>query len=190
MNKDQFKQIESEQAFVELLEQHGLFREDDVTFDDLGASNMYVYTGDDFEVDADVLAELELGALLIEGTVTADYLSVSDILPDFGVFCVTGDVRCKNLSYVTESTGMCIGGDLVIENFFFSDCGNSVLQVNKDLTARLFFNFQCAVEVRGRTNVEHDENITREDLVALGVAVPEDGRTNTAVRSHMRLFKN
>jgi hypothetical protein len=140
-----------------------------VTFDDLGAANMYVYTGDDFQADPDVLGELELGALLVEGTVRAEYLRVSDILSDFGVFCVTGDVRCKDLLYMTESTGMCVGGDLVIENVFYSDCGNSVLQVNKDLTARLFFNSQCSVEVSGRTNVEHDEGIELEDLRSLGI---------------------
>ncbi len=184
MNKDQLKQIESEEELVRLLKQHGLFREDDVTFEELASGNMYVYTGDDFQVDAGVLADLEISALLVEGTVRVEDLRISDILPDYGVFCVTGDVRCKDLFYMTELTAVCVGGDLEIEHVFYADCGNSVLQVNKDLRARLFFNFQCSVDVRGRTNVEHDETISQEALGLLGISVADDERIGTAVRSY------
>ena len=104
MNRDDFKKLESEEEFALLLKKHDLFREDDVTFEDLGEDNIYLYSGDDFRVDAEMLAAMEISALLVDGTVRVDSVSVSEILPDYGVFCVTGDLQCKDMLYVTEST--------------------------------------------------------------------------------------
>lgn len=188
MNKGRLREIEEEDDFVELLKAHGLFREDDVTFDDLAAFRMYVYTGDDFEIDPDLFAELGLGALLVEGAVRTEYLRVSDIVSDCGVFCVTGDVRCKDLLYMTETTGVGVAGSLVIDNIFYADCGNSVLQVNKDLSARLLFNSQCDIEVAGRKTVEHDESLTKEDLASLGIAVSDDKSTDQLVRAYFHRY--
>jgi hypothetical protein len=181
-----FKKIESEDEFVQLLKEHGLYREDDITFDDLGAYNMHVYTGDDFVVDRKVFEDLELGSLLIVGSVRADSFRVSDVLNDYGVLCVTGSLQCRDMLYMTESTSVGIGQDLVIENYFYSDCGNSGLQVNGDLSAKLFFNFQCAIEVRGEQKTQLDERATAEDLRSLGLAVADDERPNDVL---MRYFK-
>jgi hypothetical protein len=189
VKRDDFKKIESEEEFVQLLKSRDLFREDDVTFDDLGADNMYLYTGDDFQIDADMLLDMQISALLVDGSVRAEFISVGDILPDFGVFCVTGDVRCKDFLYMTESTGMSVGGDLVIEHFFFSDCGNSVLQVNKSLRAKLFFNSQCSIDVRGEEDTQFDESATKQDLQSLGLDVSEEQRPAEAVRAYFDRYQ-
>lgn len=183
MNPSDFQKIESEEEFVALLKKHDLFREDDVTFEDFG-ENMFAYTGDDFRVDAELFEELEISALLVDGNVRAEFLSVSDILPDFGVFCVTGDVRCKDLLYMTESTGMAVGGDLVIEHAFYSDCGNSVLQVNGNLSAKLLFNSQCSIDVKGKETSELDETVEAEQLGSLGITVGDDQSPAEAVRAY------
>ena len=187
MNKANFKQIDSEEAFVEILKQHQLFREDDVVFDDLSDGKLYVYTGDDFQVDTDLLESMEIGGLLVEGSVRAESISVSDILGDAGVFCVTGDLRCRDMLYMTEMTGVGIGQDLVIDNFFYSDCGNSGLQVNGNLTAKLFFNFQCEIDVRGEENVQLDESASADELVALGLPVADGERPNAALQRYFKV---
>lgn len=188
MNKEDFRKIESVEEFNELLQEHGLFREDDVTFESLDHGELYVFTGDGFEIDAELFEELEIAGLLVEGSVQMDYLSVSDLLPDLGVFCITGSVRCKDMMYATESTGMVVGGDLVIENLFYADCGNSVLQVNGDLTAKLLFNSQCSVEVRGKETTEYDESISAEQLAAIGLTVDQGGDPGDAVRSYFSKY--
>jgi hypothetical protein len=186
MKEADFKKIESEDAFVQLLKEHDLYREDDVTFDDVGAYNMHVYTGDDFVVDRALFEALELGSLLVVGSVRADSFRVSDILNDYGVFCVTGSLRCRDMLYMTESTGVGIGKDLVIENVFYSDCGNSGLQVNGNLDAKVFYNFQCAVEVRGTQTVQLDREASADDLRAFGLAVTDGERPNETL---MRYFE-
>jgi hypothetical protein len=188
MNRAEFQKIESEDEFVALLKKHDLFREDDITFDDLG-EDMYVYTGNDFRVDAALFEELEFSALLVVGNVVADFISVTDILGDSGAFCVTGNMRCKDLFYMTESTGMGVGGNLVIENIFYSDCGNSGLQVNGDLTAKLFFNFQCDIDVRGQETIEFDESATAEELASFGITVGEGQRPMAAAREYFRKYE-
>ncbi len=183
MERSQLQRIGSEDEFVALLKKHDLFREDDITFDDLG-ENMYVYTGDDLRVDAGQFEELEVSALLVVGNVRAEFISVGDILPDYGVFCVTGDVRCKDMLYMTESTGMVVGGDLLIEHAFYSDCGNSVLQVNGNLSAKLFFNSQCSIDIRGTETSELDESAGANELVAFGIDVEDGQRPAEAVREY------
>ena len=119
MNRAAFEKTESTEDFTGRLREHGLFRDDDVTFDDFGDA-MYVYEGDDFSVDAELFAELEISSLLVKGDVRGEYLAVQDILPDYGVFCVTGSVRLRDMSYATESTGVVIGGDLEVSNVFYA----------------------------------------------------------------------
>lgn len=85
---------------------------------------------------------------------------------------------------MTESTGMVVGGDLTIENVFYADCGNSVLQVNGDLKAKLFYDSQCSIEVEGKTEVQHDESVTAAQLLALGIEAEGDDETNDAVRAY------
>jgi len=181
MQRGNFEEVRSTKAFIERLEGHGLFRKEDVTYEEIGEDRMYVYRGDDFHVDAELLASLEISALLVEGSVDVDLLSVSDILPDFGVFCVTGDVRCTDMLCVTESTGMAVGGDLVIANAFYADCGNSVIQVNGDLRAKVFFNAQCSIDVRGTESIELDEGATPEQLSMAGIPVGDDEEPDDAV---------
>ena len=186
MDRTKLVQIESEEALAKLLKEHDLFREEDVTFEDLGGTgNMYVYTGNDFRLDADMLAGLEVSALLIDGNFVTGRLSVSDILSDFGVFCVSGDVRCKDFKYVTESTGMVVGGNFIIDDIGYVDCGNSVLQVNKDLEAKLFFNAQCSVEVRGRQKVALDARGGGDALRSLGLALSENEAPAAAIRAYL-----
>lgn len=184
MDQAAFKKIESEDEFVELLKKHDLFREDDVTFDDFDEQNNYVYTGDDFRVDPSILDELEIFALLIEGNVEAELLIVSDILADFGVLCVTGNVHCQNLDYRTESTGVVVGGNLEVDKIFIADCGNSVLQVNGDFNAKLGYVAQCSVEVRGQETFGHDDSVTLDDLRALGVNVDGHDDPQDAIDAH------
>ena len=81
---------------------------------------------------------------------------------------------------------MGIGGNLVIENFYYADCGNSVLQVNKNLSAKLFFNSQCSVEVKGQENCQFDESVSREEIESLGLAVPEDTNLDDAIRAYLK----
>ena len=190
MKSEHFKKVESEEELVKLLKKYELFREDDVTFDDLGSGAMYVYSGDDFTVDAAMLADMEVSALLIVGQVRAEFLSVADILEDFGVFCVTGDVRCKDFLYMTESTGVCVGGDLVVDNFFYADCGNSVLQVNKNLSAKLFFNSQCSIEVKGQETFEFDESIGRDEVQSLGLTIADDQDPGEAVVAYFDRYQS
>ncbi len=173
MKKADFKSIESEEQFVELLKKHTLYREDDVTFESLGAEGMYVYSGDDFRVDEGLLADMGMSALLIVGNVEAELLSIGTILCDYGVFCVTGDLRCRDMHYCTESTGVSIGGNLEIENLLYADCGNSVLQVNGDLRAKLAFISQCSVDILGSNQAQFDEDLSVSDLASIGL--PSDG---------------
>ncbi len=193
MDRSKFRKIETEEEFVVLLKQHDLFREDDVTFDAFDEGGMYVYSGDDFELDEEALAEFELSALLVEGSVHADLFAVSNVLGDCGVFCVTGDVRCKDFFYMTEMTGVGIGGNLTIENFYYSDCGNSGLEVKGDLRAKLFFNSQCEVEVHGSTEVEVDEVALRRDAAAgmeilrgFGLEVADGENASEVVREYFK----
>lgn len=181
MKQGDFEEIASAEAFGERLKGHGLFREEDVTFEDIGEERMYVYRGNDFHVDPELLASMDISGLLVEGSVTVDFLSVSEVLPDFGVFCVTGDLRCTDMLCVTESTGVVIGGDLVITNAFYADCGNSVIQVNGDLRAKVFFNAQCSIDVRGTEAVELDEGATAEQLSMAGIPVGDDEDPDDAV---------
>ena len=150
---------------------------------------MYVYRGDDFHVDADLLASMDISGLLVEGSVEVDLLSISDILPDFGVFCVTGDVRCAAMICVTESTGVAIGGDLVIGTAFYADCGNSVVQVNGDLRAKVFFNAQCSIDVRGTESTELDEGATAEQLAMAGIPVGDDEEPDDAVERYFDKYE-
>ncbi len=189
MNKN-FRKIESEDEMLQLLKKYELFREDDVTFEDLAAENMYVYAGDDFAAEAEMLSELGLSALLVEGSVHVDYLSVGDILPDYGVFCVTGDVRCKDFYYATESTGMVVGGNLLVENALYADCGNSVLQVNKNFDAKLLFDSQCSIDVRGRERTEFDKSATPAQLQALGIDTTDGQTPAEAVRAYFQKYKS
>jgi hypothetical protein len=188
VDRSQLQRIASEAEFVALLKKHGVFREDDITFDDLG-ENMYVYTGDDLRVDAGQFEDLEVSALLVVGNVRAEFISVGDILPDYGVFCVTGDVRCKDMLCMTESTGMVVGGDLLIEHAIYSDCGNSVIQVNGNLSAKLFFNSQCSIDIRGTEATELDESAGAEELVAFGISVDDGQRPAEAVREYFGKYR-
>lgn len=189
MKREDFEEVTSAKAFVERLEGHGLYREEDVTFEEIGEDRMYVYRGDDFHVDADLLASMDISGLLVEGSVEVDLLSVSDILPDFGVFCVTGDVRCMDMLCVTECTGMAVGGDLVIGNAFYADCGNSVIQVNGDLRAKVFFNAQCSIDVHGTESTELDEGATAEQLAMAGIPVGDDEEPDDAVERYFDKYE-
>jgi hypothetical protein len=188
MKKKDFKRISSEKDFVQMLKERNLYREDDVTFEELGSGKMYVYTGDNFEPDPDVLGDLELTGLLVDGTVRTEFLSISDVLEDIGVFCVSGDVTCKDLLYMTESTGVVVGGNLQVENVAFADCGNSVLQVNKDLRAKLFFNAQCSLEVAGKQDVGFDEDITAKQLATLGIHADDDDAVAEAISDYFEKY--
>jgi len=190
MTRDDFEEITSAEAFVERLKGHGLYREDDVTFEEIGEERMYVYQGDDFHVDAELLVSMDVCGLLIEGSVEVSLLSVSDVLPDFGVFCVTGDVRCEDMLCVTESTGVVVGGDLVIANAFYADCGNSVIQVNGDLRAKVFFNSQCSIDVHGTESTELDEGATAEQLAMAGIPVGDDEEPDDAVERYFDKYED
>lgn len=166
----ELEKIGSEE-FVTLLKRHELFREDDVTFDDIDDGAKYRYVGDDFIIDKDALEKLDVEGLLIVGNLEIDFLDVNDVLSDYGVLCVTGDVTCENFVYMTESTGVSIGGNLVVKKAFFADCGNSVLQVNGDFVAELLCNSQCSVDVGGEERYE--EKTTEELAQALGLDVED-----------------
>ncbi|MEM9072744.1 MAG: hypothetical protein AAGE52_29835 [Myxococcota bacterium] len=183
--RERFVEVASLEEFEATLRNHKLYREDDVTFDDLAAGKMYVYRGDDFVVDSELLESLDISALLIEGSIEAAFLSVGAIFPEIGVLCVTGDVGCKDMLCMTESTGMVVGGSLHISNAFYADCGNSVIQVNGNLTAKLFYNTQCSVDVHGEEKVELDESVSAEQLAALGINVGEDQDTAEAVEAYL-----
>jgi len=190
MKKSQFKRIKTEKEFLQLLKAHKLYRAKDVTFEGLGDGNMYIYTGDDFEPDLELLEELEPSALLVIGNVESELLRISDILADFGVFCVTGNVSCTDMLYRTESTGVVIGGDLNIENIFYADCGNSVLQVNGGVHAKLFYNSQCTIEVGGKQSTTFDESITVKQLATLGIEAKNKDAINEAVRDYFGKYDN
>lgn len=187
MQRSAFRLVESEEEFVALLREHDLFREDDVVFDDLAVDNNYVYVGDDFEVDPEMLEEMGIGGLLIIGSVRVDSLRVSDILGDAGVFCVTGNLSCRDMLYMTEMTGVGVGGNLVVENAFYADCGNSGLQVNGNLSARILFNFQCEIDVRGEETSEYDESATLEELQSLGIPTTETNTPNDAMQRYFKV---
>ncbi|MEM9189933.1 MAG: hypothetical protein AAGF12_12195 [Myxococcota bacterium] len=184
MNREDFKKIETQDEFVALLKKHDLFREDDVTFDDIEEDGMYTFTGNGFQLDAALLDSLEISALLVEGDVTVESLSVNDILPDFGVFCVSGHVHCKDFYCATESTGVSIGGNLSVSHIFYADCGNSVVQVNGDLTAKVLFVSQCLVEVRGDEKSEFDQSVSNSDLAALGLTTEEGEKAEKAIAAY------
>ncbi len=184
MKKSQFKRIATENEFLQLLKGHKLYRAKDVTFEGLGDGNMYVYTGDDFEPDLELLEDLEPSGLLIVGSVQTQLLRISDILVDFGVFCITGDVNCDDMLYMTESTAVVIGGTLNIENIFYADCGNSVLHVNAKVRAKLFYNSQCTIEVGGKQDTAFDDSISVKQLATLGIAAKNEGAINAAVRAY------
>lgn len=188
MRRDKFREIETEEEFVALLKEHDLFREDDVTFDDLGVGRRYVYTGDDFAVDVELFEGMDICGLLVEGSVTLDYLRVSDITPEMGVFCVTGDLRCKDMLFMTECSSVAVAGDVVIDNVFYADCGNSGLEVNGNLTAKLFFDFQCSTNVRGKESFEHDSRVSEQTLAALGVTFAEGQQSSEAVRAYFNKY--
>lgn len=185
MKREKFREIESEDELIALLRQHRLFRDDDVTFEDLAGDKMYVYSGDDFSVDIPMLENMEPSAILIEGDVEVDYLSISDVLGDFGVLCVTGDIRCKDFFCGTESTGLSIGGDLHIANLGYLECGNSVVQVNGNIHAKLFYISQCSVEVEGEEKVEFDESASDNELRSLGLEF-EDGEADEALQAYFQ----
>jgi len=74
--------------------------------------------------------------------------------------------------------------DLVIENIFYADCGNSVLQVNKNVTAKLFFESQCSVDVRGELNSQFGERVSKEGIKSLGIAVLAEQSEDEANRAY------
>lgn len=190
MKKSQFKRIKTEKEFLQLLKAHRLYRAKDVTFEGLGDGNMYVYTGDDFEPDLELLEELEPSALLVVGNVQTQLLRISDILIDYGVFCVTGNVTCDDMLYMTESTGVAIGGKLSVANIFYADCGNSVLQVNGEVHAKLFYNSQCTIEVGGKQTTAFDDSITVKQLATLGIAAKSKDEISEAVRGYFDKHDN
>ncbi|MEM9860056.1 MAG: hypothetical protein AAF938_00470 [Myxococcota bacterium] len=170
MNKDNLSQVETPEAFEELLRKHGLFREDDVTMDDLGSENMWVYTGNDFAIDPEFMASLELSEFLIVGDLSVERFDVAAALDDYGVFAVTGNLTCQDLIYATECTALSIAGDLHISRVAYLNCGNSVLQVNGNLTVGLFYDDQCSIDVRGEEKSKLDRNSSVDDIAAhLGV---------------------
>lgn len=184
MRPENFQPVEDESTFAALLKEAGLFREDDVTFEDFGEA-MFVYTGDDFSIDAALFESMEISSLLVKGSVTVDRLSVSEILGDLGVFAVTGNVHCKDMLYMTECTGVVIGGGLEISNAFYADCGNSVLQVGRDASARLFFNPQCTIDVHGDSRFELDEEASAEEVAALlGVDADADADVDEMIQAY------
>lgn len=190
MNASALKKIETEAEMVALLKEHDLYVEDDVTFDSFDFGNMYLYTGDDFELDADKLSALEISALLIRGSVRAEYFNVSDVLGDTGVFCVTGNVHCQDMLYMTECTSVMVGGDLVIGGVCYADCGNSGLHVHGSLRSKLLFNFQCSIEVRGVEAAELDRDASPDQLQALGIVLAPDQRPAAAVREYFRRYES
>lgn len=183
--KASFNRID-QSDFVAQLKKNNLFRDNDLTFEELEDHGNYVYIGDDFSVEVDLLDELEVTGLLIIGDLEVDNLSIGEIFPDFGVFCVTGDVRCKNFLFRTETVGVSIGGDVHVENIFYADCSNSVLQINGNLDARVSFNAQSLIEVRGTTKLEFSEkNLTVKDLQAIGFTVKGRGEeVDDIIRAH------
>lgn len=178
----------SPEDFESLLRAHNLFREDDITFDDL-EEDLFVYTGNDFEIDASVLDSMHIQGLIIVGDLKVDFLDVSSALGDFGVLCVTGDVKCKDMLYMTECTSVCVSGNLTIDEVFYADCGNSGLHVHKKITSKLFYNSQCDVDGEESLQFEFDESVTDEDLVSAfpGVkATDGDDSQYEAIRAYFR----
>ncbi len=189
MKREDFRAIGSGEEFAELLKTYGLYREDDVTFDELDDGTNYVFVGDDFHIDAEIFETLDLGSILVEGNVTLDFLSIGDVLPDFGVFCVTGNVQCKDMQCCTESTGVSIGGDLTVTNVFYADCGNSVIQVNGDFKAKVLFVAQCSVEVAGEEVSEFDDEVTLSELESIGLPIAGHSKANSAIEAYFNTLR-
>lgn len=99
---------------------------------------------------------------------------------------MTGDLRCKDLFYCTESTGVSIGGNLTVDQLFYADCGNSVLQVNGNLSAKVVFISQCSVEVGGKEKAEFSNKITMEDLQTMGISVKDHSYPEKAIRGYFK----
>lgn len=178
--------IQSEEEFIALLRARGFYRDDDVTFEDLGEFGMAVFAGDELARHVESLDGLEIGALLVEGSLAMDRLDVSAIIGDFGVLCVTGDVRCRDLLYMTESTSLCVGGDLEIEHIYYGDCGNSALYVAGALRAQLFYNYNCEVEIVGEEHIAHEDEVSPAELEALGVSVASGEDPDDALRRYFQ----
>ena len=95
-----------------------------------------------------------------------------------------GDVRCGDLRYCSECTGMAIGGALEVRNLFYTDCGNSVLQVKGDFSARHACVVQCSIEVRGEERFENGE--ADRIAEALGIDLePYGGDADEALEAYL-----
>lgn len=175
----------SPEEFESLLRAHNLFIEDDITFDDL-EEDLFVYRGNDFRIDPAVLASMDISGLLILGDVTVDFLNVTSVIGDFGVFCIAGDLKCEDMLYMTECSSVCVTGDLKIGGIFYASCGNSGLHVHKRITSKLFENFQCDVDGEESLESEFDESSTDEELKLAFPSLDLDGAESRykAIRSY------